>query len=154
MTYFKLQVWFLVRSRAVFPEVNLQAFDCRQTESNYEQQKLQNKLNKNLQQSGYNEQYKHQTDHNNSCYSHRDHQQANQCTAAEAEVLSQGAVGLLMGGNGDEGDMENKLGSVHTPSFFHPLPTTDDYSSPKSPEEGTAVLTSSSSCITLTLSAL
>lgn len=40
---------------------------------------------------------KHQTDHNHSCYGHRDHQQANQCTAPEAEVLSQGAVGLLKG---------------------------------------------------------
>lgn len=33
-------------------------------------------------------------------------------------------------------------------------PTTDNYSSPESPLEGAAVLTSSSSCITLTLSAL
>lgn len=56
---------------------------------------------------------KHQTDHNNSCYSHRDHQQANQCTAAEAEVLSQGAVGLLMGWNGDEGDMENSEETIY-----------------------------------------
>lgn len=40
---------------------------------------------------------KHQTDHNHSCYGHGDHQQTNQCTAAEAEVLSQGAVGPLKG---------------------------------------------------------
>lgn len=37
----------------------------------------------------------HQADHNHSCYGHRDHQQANQCAAPEAEVLSQRAVGLL-----------------------------------------------------------
>lgn len=45
---------------------------------------------------------KHQTDHNHSCYGHRDHQQNNQRTAPEAEVLSQGAVGPLTGrlGNG------------------------------------------------------
>lgn len=37
----------------------------------------------------------HQTDHNYSCYGHRDHQHNDQCTAPEAEVLSQGMVGPL-----------------------------------------------------------
>lgn len=41
----------------------------------------------------------HQTDHNHSCYGHRDHQQADERAAPEAEVLSQGAVGLLTGEN-------------------------------------------------------
>ena len=40
---------------------------------------------------------KHQADHDHSCYGHGNHQQANQCAAPEAEVLSQGAVGLLTG---------------------------------------------------------
>lgn len=44
---------------------------------------------------------KHQTDHNHSCYGHRNHQQANQRTAAEAEVLSQRAVGPLTGRTGE-----------------------------------------------------
>lgn len=51
---------------------------------------------------------KHQTDHNNGCYGHRDHQQANQCAAAEAEVLSQGPIGLLTGWNGGEEDREQQ----------------------------------------------
>lgn len=40
---------------------------------------------------------KHQTNHNHSCYGYCNHQQANQCTAAEVEILSQGTVGLLTG---------------------------------------------------------
>lgn len=38
---------------------------------------------------------KHQTDHNHSRYGDCNHQQANQRAAPEAEVLSQGVVGLL-----------------------------------------------------------
>lgn len=38
---------------------------------------------------------KHQADHYHSCYGHCNHQQANECAAPEAEVLSQGAVWLL-----------------------------------------------------------
>lgn len=38
---------------------------------------------------------KHQTDYNHSRYGDCNHQQANQCAAPKAEVLSQGAVGLL-----------------------------------------------------------
>lgn len=43
---------------------------------------------------------KHQADHDHSCYGHCDHQQADQCTAAEAELLSHGAVRLLSGRTG------------------------------------------------------
>lgn len=38
---------------------------------------------------------KHQADHNHGCYGHGDHQQADQGAAAKAEVLPQGAIGLL-----------------------------------------------------------
>lgn len=38
---------------------------------------------------------KHQTDHNHSRYGDCNHQQANQCAAPKAEVLSKGAIGLL-----------------------------------------------------------
>lgn len=45
---------------------------------------------------------KHQADHDHSCYGHCDHQQADQSTAPEAEVLSQGAVWLLSGRTGEK----------------------------------------------------
>lgn len=38
----------------------------------------------------------HQTDHNHRRYGHRNHQQANQSAAPEAEVIHQGAERLLL----------------------------------------------------------
>lgn len=65
---------------------------------------------------------KHQADHNHSCYGHRDHQQANQCTAAEAEVLSQRTVGFLTGRVGVK-ESGNYTGKIvrDTRQHFPPL---------------------------------